>query len=716
MKKGIIKECRYSPPSVKLKIEMGNRIENIEVSIQKSKYIKHFVKGKICEFEKKDKEIIKFKVEDVEIPITKSEMDFNSRKNSFSKEKSQKYQKQGSPSQGNGEEHSRDATAPYNFVPINKTVVSPPEGLPQFDRYIGYTGYIDLDIETLTPLYIRDAYTLEEDKKANKREGGKKWENPEFFSPQGKLTIPGSSLRGMVRNLVEIVSFSRMEYIDNSTFYYRTMGDKCKTVRDAYLNRMGRKNSYKFAAGYLFRQGNKYFIRPAKKEYNEKEYKRVKKANRTPFSYHWQENGSCITVSGPTPNEQEKKYDWLIAPPDNKSKPIELFIDDINAYRNDINRMTDDKGEEKKKDLSKRRDGDLFRMLELAEKGPNSPKMVPCFYIQWEDENKNERVSFGHTAYFRLAYKLSVQDHMPDCHVENNKIDFAQIIFGNTNLSAGKVFFEDAKVIGPVQQYEELFPKILSNPKPTTFQHYLEQGNAEKGKLKHWGDKPDDETGTGFIRGHKLYWHRKTPRNGEYGWEAEKEAVRKHPLQYTKIKPVKEGSKFKGRIRFENLSDIELGALLFVLNLPPNCAHKLGMGKPLGLGSVKITPHLVITDRSKGTDENPGRYGRLFDNKKWYLPSNEVDSRNFYDYYIEKFSKYILDKLGEFEYKDLWDLPRLKELRTMLSYDGQKIAGEEWLKRTKYMELEKFKERAILDSPSSILNKMGMIISKGKQK
>ena len=48
--------------------------------------------------------------------------------------------------------HCRDATAPYNFVPINKTVVSASDMLPQFDRYDGYTGYIDLYINTLTPL------------------------------------------------------------------------------------------------------------------------------------------------------------------------------------------------------------------------------------------------------------------------------------------------------------------------------------------------------------------------------------------------------------------------------------------------------------------------------------------------------------------------------------------------------------------------------------
>ena len=194
--------------------------------------------------------------------------------------------------------------------------------------------------------------------------------------------------------------------------------------------------------------------------------------------------------------------------------------------------------------------------------------MVPCFYILWTDRKGKNRIYFGHTPYFRLPYELSVHDHLPSCHKEDG-LDFVQILFGNTHWSAGKVFFEDAKLVCSIQQYDEISPAILSNPKPTTFQHYLEQGNAKHGKLAHWDNEPEEKTGTGFIRGYKLYWHRNTPQDEEYGWQAKKEVVEEHPRQYTKIKPIK--GKFEGRIRFENLSDIELGAcclfLIYLLNV-----------------------------------------------------------------------------------------------------------------------------------------------------
>jgi hypothetical protein len=45
----------------------------------------------------------------------------------------------------------------------------------------------------------------------------------------------------MIRNLVEIVSFSRMEFVDDTALYYRTIVEKCESVQNNYLERMGKK-------------------------------------------------------------------------------------------------------------------------------------------------------------------------------------------------------------------------------------------------------------------------------------------------------------------------------------------------------------------------------------------------------------------------------------------------------------------------------------------
>lgn len=713
MKKGIIQEYVDKLNYLKLKIKTDQKIEWLMVNRFANNYM-HLLKGKpVCEFETKDGKISRLIVNNKEISLPGNGQNYKSLKGtanassrgSHNSSKGRKKSEESSNKDNNQNKsgHSqlhqkKYAKAPYNYVPVNEKVIetNAPKDL---DRYSGYSGYIELEIENLTPLYIRDTYTLEEEKKRNKSEENKskekeaKWENPGFFSPSGVKAIPGSSLRGMIRNLVEIVSFSRMEFVDDTALYYRTMADKCKSVKDNYLERMGKREKnqkdpeYRFSAGYLCKVGKTYYIRPARKDYDNKEYTRIaKNPDYHNFNHYWQQDGSCIVASGPAP--KKKIQDWLIAPPEkNRDKDIKLSPKDLRDY---------------KSDKLRKEECDLLRKLEAKERKPNSRRMVPCFYIKWKDNKGEDRVSFGHTAYFRLPYELSIRDHIPPCHNED-KWDYASSIFGNTK-HGGRVFFEDAKMISGNGQYQETHPKVLANPKPTSFHLYLEQGNLCLNELKHWGSYPLEGRKEGLIRGHKLYWHRITPENDEYGWKATDTDYNKNPSLYTSFMPIKKGCRFKGRVRFENLTDVELGALMFVLKLPSDCVHKLGMGKPLGLGSVKISPRLVITDRNKGNSLKPGRYGKLFEDAEWYLPAEEarIDFKKI-------FAEAILREIDAPLSSDLWKNPRMQELRAMLHFNEQKMSDEKWLDATKYIEdPSKFKNRDILDSATGVLKSSGI--------
>lgn len=44
-----------------------------------------------------------------------------------------------------------------------------------------------------------------------------------------------------------------------------------------------------------------------------------------------------------------------------------------------------------------------------------------------------------------------------------------------------------------------------------------------------------------------------------------------------------------------------------------------------------------------------------------------------------EFSNYILNKLGESGYDNLWDIPRLRELRAMLYYNEKNMHSKKWL-------------------------------------
>jgi hypothetical protein len=145
-----------------------------------------------------------------------------------------------------------EAYAPYNFISLDDKVIPyDKNNLPRRDVFSGLTGYINIDIESKTPLYIRRTLTEEEVEELTKieKEENNKDKMREFnrklyqsFSPaSGKFKIPGSSLRGMVRNLYEIATYSKMSYLDDHKLYFRSFADTSKLLKDYYTERMFNK-------------------------------------------------------------------------------------------------------------------------------------------------------------------------------------------------------------------------------------------------------------------------------------------------------------------------------------------------------------------------------------------------------------------------------------------------------------------------------------------
>jgi len=591
----------------------------------------------------------------------------------------------------NKPQHNRQfAKAPYNFIPLNKEVIKA-QDMPGFDKFHDdrFSGYIDLLITTKTPIYIR------RDK-----------EERDFFSLKNGLPIiPGSTLRGMVRTLAEIVSFGKFNLDKDRRLYYRAVGDMSPLGDKyrGYLTDKDDKYNYKFSAGILVKKDNKYIIHPSKsidgtqvyridlqnipnELKNEKEHYsfrevyfkpekineyphyrgRKNKNERVPLKYAKlksislqqnadQPNKGYIIFSGSFNNK--KHMQWVINE-ENKNEEIKILESVVKGYRFDVNR------------------NEKFNLLKIADSG----KSVPCFYIT-NNEDKDDVLAFGHTGFFRLPYELTVGDHVPENLKSDNITDFAEAIFGKEGKWASRVFFEDAV---SEKGQDDLFmnetsPKVLASPKPTAFQLYLEQPEEEKtdlNKLKHWDDK--DAT----IRGYKLYWHRNTPDDstGKYSWNEGKVI---NDTQHTVIKPIKKDIRFKSRIRFENLTKEELGTLLFVLDLPENHYHKIGMGKPLGLGSVEIKPKLFIIDRE-------ARYKSLFNDDTWNLgEENKTGEINDFKKAFETYITYILRNISNNDERNatsLWGTLRLKQLKAMLSWKNTETP--DWLEKTRYMMIE----------------------------
>ncbi|HRQ99534.1 MAG TPA: RAMP superfamily CRISPR-associated protein, partial [Candidatus Syntrophosphaera sp.] len=129
------------------------------------------------------------------------------------------------------------AYAPYNFVSLDDIVIFyNKDALPRRNSFTGLSGRINLNIETKTPLYIQRTLTEKEVEELTRieKEENNKDKMLEFnrkiyqsFSPaSGKYKIPGSSLRGMVRSLYEIATYSKMSFLDDRKLYFRAFADR----------------------------------------------------------------------------------------------------------------------------------------------------------------------------------------------------------------------------------------------------------------------------------------------------------------------------------------------------------------------------------------------------------------------------------------------------------------------------------------------------------
>lgn len=640
----------------------------------------------------------------------------------------------------------RRATAPYNFVPLPEHPVVFPDDeieelLPRQDRYDGdlRSGYIDCHLTTETHLYVRGPLSLDEFERQEASEDDQEQpyydqlrnKSAFFYTAAKDPCIPGSSLRGMLRNLVDIAAYGKMEWITRKNLFFRTVDNSA--VGDHYRDQFSVASAPRGGFWSFHADGSaqieecavaEVFMDEAAKALGLRNFQQLYQGrgpNATP-KWEYQHQTVWVQVEDASSRGQSSEFGkvtdikaekadgyqpgtLVLTGPMPKKKRAFVFLN-----RSEPTRFTVDR------DLVKRfHDDDQVTRWQRSAFPKNKPQGAhrrgdgglrdgePVFFLT-EEKNGDERVRFfGRARLFRLPYAQRPVDLVPESQRSPNNIDLADAIFGFAKSGkrdddvpqsvAGRISVRDG-VLSPRQTAEacleeRVTPRILSEPKPTAFQLYLVQQSDAKRSLRHYDTGNTDTT----VRGHKLYWHSK---NGLSLGEFSDSEATDDSTQHTCIRPVKPGTEFTFRIHFENLRDRELGALLWVLALPGapgrEYRHKLGMGKPLGLGSVKIDIHkLHLSDRES-------RYEQLFHEtrKSWHLPaeSDEVSP----DDLIRSFETFVLEQLGESTDKRLADLPRIRELLTMLEWPGPDP------EHTQYMELDDFKKRLVLPTPSGVVD------------
>ncbi|MBE3606710.1 TIGR03986 family CRISPR-associated RAMP protein [Campylobacter sp. RM13119] len=503
-------------------------------------------------------------------------------------------------------------TSPYNFVPLNDEIYYPSwasdevlENIHDVPLKDGESGVIELEITAKSPIFIKNHV-----KKSEENDNGVK-EFCHFNNGKSKhFYIPATSLKGMIRNTLEIMSFSAMSFIDDKTYSQRDLSSKDykeKVLKNIQCGWLYKDENGEYSVDicdgiYRIRYeeiGNKFGI---------KDYKDI-------FLY-----GNFDERNSPLKNAKEKyklvgfdacqKIYTFSRSGDSNGRKLVKFSDDGDlkgrvvltghptsrkegGERRPSGKIQDfvfiERGTPYILKVSKKAfddfkfayfDGRTKQPKESAdwtfwkEKLQNGYK-IPVFFHKIK--GKNEVRSFGLSYLYKLPYDKSTLDTLNDAHKQQG-IDLAELIFGYSKEIDGKqsslksrVFISHAKAMDNAKE-ESPVTIQLGSPKASYYPNYIVQDSFNMQKNYNSVDAQ--------LSGWKRYPIHKS---------MDIKSVSKS-TQTTTIKPLKEGVKFRCKIVLHNLLPVEIGALLSAITFhgTSDCYHNIGMAKPLGYGKVKL--------------------------------------------------------------------------------------------------------------------------------
>ncbi|NOZ71028.1 MAG: TIGR03986 family CRISPR-associated RAMP protein [Chloroflexi bacterium] len=296
------------------------------------------------------------------------------------------------------------------------------------------------------------------------------------------------------------------------------------------------------------------------------------------------------------------------------------------------------------KDAKKLKEDDLvYAMLERAQGGWQVKFLVP--------------VSVPRVGYERTIGELLTPGTLKACQ-DVDKLCPACRTFGWVHAQAEKVpldasaayasrvrFSLARRITSPGEPFDVTLA-ILGSPKPTTTRFYLrpQNGKPEKGLDD---DKVSYDAHGQVLRGRKFYRHHGQKLSRQ---EYERAGGGKSDQNRTVHDVQPAGTVFEFTVEFENLAQVELGALLWSLEME-GWHHRLGYAKPLGFGSA------VIQIESLQVLAPDARYASLQANAGWQDALAQKEA------WVKAFKEAMRERYGAaFE-----DLPNVRDMRTLLA-------------------------------------------------
>lgn len=481
--------------------------------------------------------------------------------------------------------------APYNFISFAESPWLPYQGiddLPPHDRIDPQrrTGELHITLTAETPVFV----------------AGEKGRSPgdasRFFrTPDGALAIPGSTIRGLTRENMQILSFAPVrvgEDIGNYRPFYREFasasGSTAGALKAYYHNALGvtarRSASGKtysipenVRAGYIHCEGNGYVIYPTQ---GGKYFRVPRSASPVGENYartlpvFYSTNGERVEEVRIEPWADGTQKGTLLYTGKAALKPNPLYLFPEEDKTGEAVAIPQEDVLSYKADWEKRKNG--LRPASFWKLPEQGEPAKPVFYIR-----RDGHVYFGMSLFLRIGYEHAIADGLPPKYKEltdAGPLDCPSAILGfsrgrlayRSRVSFGDFVAEaGAREGAPVRM-------ILGEPKPGYYPGYLRPAQPQSG-VKHYND--DDFR----LRGFKQYWLKDTQKTDV---PPGKEKVG------TALCPLPAGTRFHGVVRFKNLSDAELGLLLWSLCLDEGCYQNVGMGKPYGYGRMSVRVERMV--------------------------------------------------------------------------------------------------------------------------
>ena len=523
-------------------------------------------------------------------------------RNNFSNNTKNKY---------NSKEPVKVKQYPYNFVSLkDKNDV-----IDREERKLGSnTGKLVCKLVNKTPLFIMGE--SEQDNKGHTKE--------RFYREKGIPIIPASSLKGAIRNVIDVLTNSVIRNVEDEKLEQRIGAGKFESVFGIIesLPENGKKGVIVEAEKIKVKTKEKVenkskpndYGKEFSNKYNEKDGL-IEKVKLKDSIYNLKETEIKIRPGVTTVEKlitNSKEYKNYLTDNENGVQGVLWFSSPIFGKIHE--KLLIPKKNGRKFEFSKEEYEDFkYIIKQRAERIKNGKDInSSTFYydknlekgdpllFQVKDGKMVEHLAFSEIP--RLRYKFSPLDLVPEEFRPDDslkKLSFSERLFGTTGDTtkkdeekkyelvalSGRIFFEDAKNYESkmIDNGNLVTLKAFGEPHPTLTTFYLD--NIEKNYNENKGVS---------IRGRKFYWHHKDKIGTPFSKyrktiEMPKDKNGQNKFAYnSSLELMDINNEFEFNINFENLTDEELGVLIYAIELEDGLLHKIGKGKAFGFGSCKI--------------------------------------------------------------------------------------------------------------------------------